>query len=524
MKINSNRLWTIAILLGWSFDFLFWKQDSGLNFALFLTLSLLGGFGLLLADGFRPAPKSLSLLIPFAFFAVVTFLRQEPLTIFLAYTFSLFSLGVLVNTYLGGRWMRYGIADYFARFFHLIASMFTMPASFRRETRKEQAAKGATPFPVVPVLRGLLIALPIVALFTSLLASADAIFNQKLAEYFEDFNLWEEILRVLIILVCAYLVAGIFLHTHAHSRDEKLPVMDKPLFYRSLGFTESAIVLGSVAALFLTFVVIQFQYFFGGQTNIGVEGFTYSQYARRGFNELITVAFFSLVMILGLGSFTRRDTGTERRTYSGLSVVIVAEVMVILVSAYQRLMLAIDWHGFSRLRLYPRVFLIWVGILLVAVVALEILRRERYFALAFVLASLGFAISLTFVNVDASIVTHNLERAAHGKNLNVPHLASLSADAVPALAERFMDPSLPPNLHEGIGAILVCYMNSDTIRPIEDWRSFNFSRWQADRTLEAVKPLLVEYHYNDKKQPPRVRTPGQSTYQCLDTTGSDVAE
>ena len=63
---------------------------------------------LLFAEGYRPARNSLWLLFPFAFFVVITFLRQEPLTIFLAYTFTVFSVGLLANTYLGGRWFQYG--------------------------------------------------------------------------------------------------------------------------------------------------------------------------------------------------------------------------------------------------------------------------------------------------------------------------------------------------------------------------------------------------------------------------------
>ena len=97
-------------------------------------------------------------------------------------------------------------------------------------------------------------------------------------------------------------------------------------------------------------------------------------------------------------------------------------MIVILVSAYQRLSLAIDWHGFSRLRLYPRVFLIWVGLLFITVIVLEILRREQHFALAAVIACLGFAASLSVLNVDASIVRHNVDRALAGKHFNVNHM------------------------------------------------------------------------------------------------------
>ena len=40
MKTNPNRFWAIVILLGWAFDFLFWKKPLGINFAIFLTLIL----------------------------------------------------------------------------------------------------------------------------------------------------------------------------------------------------------------------------------------------------------------------------------------------------------------------------------------------------------------------------------------------------------------------------------------------------------------------------------------------------
>ncbi len=93
---------------------------------------------------------------------------------------------------------------------------------------------------------------------------------------------------------------------------------DKPRVPPFLGYTEAMIVLGSVTILFLAFVVIQFQYFFGGQSNISIEGYTFSEYARRGFGELVAVAFFSLLLLLGLGAITRRETENQRRVFSML--------------------------------------------------------------------------------------------------------------------------------------------------------------------------------------------------------------
>ncbi len=518
---HLNRLILVTLLLGWLFDFFFWNRPLGINFVLFLNLCLLGGVFLLLAEDFRPNKKSLWLLIPFIFFSVVTIVRQEPLTIFLAYTFILFSMGVMANTYRGGRWIQYGLADYFSKLFHLFISMTTGLLEILHRVREEQEKHSMVKkvFPLLPILRGIFIAFPIVACFATLLASADAIFNQKLVNFLESLDLdAQHFLRLVLIPLYAYLLAGVFFHAASWSGDEKLLGEEKALFKRFLGFTETGIVLGSVAALFLFFVLIQFRYFFGGEANIGVEGYTYSQYARRGFNELIIVAFLSLLMIIGLSTITRRENVMKRRAYSGLSILIVVLVLVILVSAYQRLMLAIGWHGFSRLRLYPSVFLIWVGILLVTVVLLEIFRRERYFAFAIVLASIGFAVSLALMNVDAAIVKYNILRASLGWHLNVPHLASLSTDAIPALVEEFHDPSLPTSTHEGVGAILFCYIQSYSLEPSEptDWRSFNFSRWKAELALEGIQDELDGYRPNKKNRPRWVRTPGNAIYPCYE--------
>lgn len=517
----AGRFLVIAFLLGWGFDFLFWGQAFGINFVIFMTLCLLGGLYLLFSNGLQPARNTLWLLLPFVFFAVVTSIRQEPLTIFLAIVFTLFSAGLFASSYLSGRWMEYGLTQYLHKFFVLIRDLIGEPINFVYTTIRPKSNSGTEKNAVAwGALRGLVIALPIVTFFACLLASGDVIFNQKLGDFLNLFsieNLPEYIFRFALIVICSLFLIGVFLHAAFNSKDTKLVGEEKPVIKAFLGFTESTVVFASVAALFLIFVIIQFQYFFGGETNIGVTGYSYSEYARRGFNELVTVAFFSLVMILGFSSATRRENEWRRRIYSWLSVVLVALVLVILLSAYQRISLAIDWHGFSRLRFYPRIFLIWLGILLVTVVALEIFRKERHFALATLLASLGFAASLVMFNVDAAIVKHNVPRVLHGKNLNVAHLASLSVDAVPALANEFYSDKYPEWVHEGLGAALTCYLHKDPDEEVTwaNWASFDVSRWRAHITLQNVEKYLQDYGVNDDASSDlKARTPSNVWYEC----------
>ena len=525
---NSNLLFVVALILGWVFDFLFWKQRVGINFPIFLALCLAGGGYWLFSNNIRPSKNSLWLVVSFLFFSVFTFLRQEPLTLFLAFTFTFFSLGLFASSYIGGYWIHYGFGNYLYKFFLLIGDVLIGFAIYASKARRAQAdiASDRAGFPIWALLRGLAIALPIVACFGSLLAAGDIVFKEKLNNILELDDLGENILRGILILVYAYLLAGAFIHSALKSKDEKIAAEYKPSIKPFLGFMESAVILGSVIILFFAFVVVQFQYFFGGETNIGVDGYTYSQYARRGFNELIAVAFFSLVLLITLSIVVRRETDRQKRIFSGMTVTVVMLVMIILVSAYQRISLSIWWHGFSRLRLYPRIFLIWLAVLLMAVVVLEAFRRQRYFTLAIVLASLGFGFTIALFNVDAAIIKRNVYRAWHGRNLNVPHLASLSTDAIPALADEFLYTQMPTSIRQGIGAILACYKYyEDTLHISEDdWRSFNLSRWRAHEALDKVRPYLSGYTIRYESWPVRVVTPNGPSYDCKDYDAANDSE
>jgi hypothetical protein len=523
MKNTPNKLWLIVLALGWLFDFLFWEQAPGINFAIFWTAGLIAAFYLLLSDGLRPHRSALILLPLFGFFAAVTFIRAEPMTTFLAYTFTMFALTILAVTYLGGRWMQYSLSDYVAKFAALLGSMAARPVLFSVDVRKTQAEAGVKPprFNVMPIVRGIVIALPIVAIFASLLASADVVFGQRLDDFIKLFKLEdlpEYIFRLIYILVIGYALAGVVLHASTSSKDEKLVGEEKPLVPPFLGFTESTIVLGSVLVLFAAFVVVQFQYFFGGTTNINVEGYTYAEYARRGFGELVTVAFFALMMLLTLSGVTKRETETQRRIYSGMGIGLVALLLVMLVSAYQRLGLYEAVYGFSRLRTYTHVFLIWIGLLLVATIVLEILRKERMFAFAMLVASFGFAVSLPILNVDAFIVRQNIQREINGQaaeDLDSQYFIELSDDAVPTLADSLRSATLPDPVHEKIAAALACIRHTRGQDQRElTWKSFHFARLNADNALASVSDELDQYEIVDRDWPVKVIAPSGAEFSC----------
>jgi hypothetical protein len=529
MQKEPNRFWLTALLLGWLFDFLFWKHTPGISFAIYVLVTLVAGFLLLWQAGIRPARQALFLVPLILFFAAMTFLRLEPLSAFLAHGLTLFLMAGLAVTYRSGKWLNYSLADYFSRAAGLVASSLIQPIAFGLEAQRlKREAGGETekrPNRLWPVLRGLLFALPVVAFFAMLLSAADLVFAQQLQALTQLFNLEnlpEYIFRLVYILILAYILAGVLIHAAQHSSDEKLLGLEKPVLPPFLGFTEASIVLGSVVLLFAAFVAIQFRYFFGGQANIQLDGYTYADYARRGFGELVTVAFFALLLFLGLSAITRRESRRQQAIFSGLGLVLLALVGVMLVSAYQRLVLYETAYGFTRLRTYTHVFMIWIAVLLASVVVLDLLQRQRAFALSALLASLGFVISLTLINVDAFIVQRNIQRYQLGEALDVGYLASLSADAVPTLGQLYRSSEVDEPTRERLGASLACFhFQARTKTPDLAWQAFHLSNYQADQTLRALEPDLNKYQFDDQTWPQTVTSPQGHQFECSSTTTFD---
>jgi hypothetical protein len=501
--VQRKWIWWIALAAAVLFDVLFWGHAPGICFFLFVVVCLAAGIISAAISGVTPNWKSAILIPCILISAAITFLRVEPFTVLCGAALSLGLLMILAYSYRGGNWPFYGEIDHLIAAFKLAASAALHPALLPPEKKAEDAAApGASNWRrwLPAVLRGLILALPVVLVFATLLAAADPVFERALKYFFDIERLPEYLFRAAYILIGMYLLAGVFLHAILSSREEWLSRPDNPRIKPFIGFVESAVVLGSVCLLFAVFVVIQFRYFFGGVENITAEGFTYSEYARRGFGELVAVAFFSLVLFLGFGSLTRREDPLRRKIFSGIGCFLVAMVVVILVSSYRRLVLYEDAYGFSGLRLYTHIFIIWLGILLVAMAALEIAGRIRWFSAAAITVAFGFTLTLAILNVDATIVRMNglrsfdaesgADRSGVSTALDTTYFAQLSADAVPELLALYAASPQPEK--DNIGAGLSCRLARMEQSHNDAWQSY---LWPVEEALRLLRASSVAADY-----------------------------
>jgi hypothetical protein len=502
--VRPQYLFLLSLILGWIFDFLFWKKQIGVSLPIFTLLVIAVGLWLAVRARLKPARNSLWLLVPIAFFALVPVFRLEPFTRFTSAVVLILLLAVFALSFLGGQWTRYGFVDYIAKILGLVPTGLGLLRQPDSSPAKKQS--GFSLRSLAPVGRGLLFVLPLLWFLAVLLASADPAFEDWLNSVFSFLkidNAAEYLFRGFYILILAYVLVATYLVAFNKSRKQTVLGEDKPLFSRFLGFGEAATMLTAVNVLFAAFVVFQFNYFFGGTSNIidTPTGFTYSQYAVRGFWELVIVSMTSLVFFIAMSTVSKRDTARKQRWFSGLGITLFALVAVILTSAFERLLLYERVYGFTRLRTYPHVFMIWLGVLLLAIVILEALGRQRAFALATALAVLGFTATLALINVDGMIARENIELIYAGQDfhasdpdrwttsLDYAYLGTLSDDAVPFLVSAYQESKVNgiTPLSERIAVALTCHFEVINSSEPAAWQSWNLSRTTASTLWQDLK-------------------------------------
>lgn len=519
---SPGRVFVAGVGLGVASNILLMGHPVGLGLLLFVLLTLVVLWRVGYLEKLPVAWPNAWLALPLLFFAGMTAVRTNGFLVTLNSLAVLFLLAYWAFFYGNGRVTGLGLIDTVFLPWRVASRSTVMAAPVvlsrvNTDTVREQGQRS-----LFPILRGLLIALPILILFTLLLASADLIF----ADYLENLVNWnfldslgEWIWRGFWMLVVAWLaIGGLALALIRRVEDHDQGLLDLALQRLptavSLGFIESTIILLLVNTLFSSFVSIQFTYLFGGRQNINLEGYTFADYARRGFFELVAVAVLSLALIIGLNWITRRAAKSQIRLFNVLGSLMIGFVLVMLVSAWRRMALYEATYGYTELRLLVYVFMAWLALVL-GWFLLTLWLRPDHFAIGVLVAAMGFLATLNLLNPDAFIARQNLDRYALSGDLDATYLTTLSNDAVPQLvrglaltagdSEEQVTPACSrdyywsdtPDCYATPYEILQADLNGRITRLTthsdwQNWAAFNLSRWQTYRLLQFMAPQTEE--------------------------------
>lgn len=257
----------------------------------------------------------------------------------------------------------------------------------------------------------------------------------------------------------------------------------------TLGVVETAIVLGLINLLFLSFVVVQVPYLFGGMELVqSTPDFKLAEYARRGFGELVAVTALVLPILLLSHWLLRKDSPVNEKIYRVLAGIQIVLLFVIMASAMQRLFLLTGnlGYGLTTVRFYPMVVMIWFAIVFVWFGATVLRGARQHFAWGALWAAFFVLGAVHVVNPDDFIVRTNIRLMNEGRGFDAEYNSQLSDDALPALVNSFE--SFGTDNQQIILRRLAnrfCEKREET-----DRRSWNWSRRSASTELANYEATL----------------------------------
>lgn len=286
------------------------------------------------------------------------------------------------------------------------------------------------------VLLGVLIAIPLLIVVFALLTSADMIFSswtETAMDYiFFSSNPYLACLLTIVIYVVAYGIMAaasrMMAPKQAGAQTAIVQGAASELQKKKGNNALTAITVTLLLTLvYLLFCGIQLYFLFGGGKVSLPDGFTYAEYARQGFFQLLAVTILNVVILM----FCRKAAGESIVLRVVLTVFSVC-TYVMIASAAMRMLLYVDAYSLSFLRILVLWFLA-LNTLLVTGIILAIYRAGFPLFRYFVAVSAVCYIVLAYANVDYIIASYNTKSQEKMEKIDIDYLTTLSSDAAPVL-------------------------------------------------------------------------------------------
>ncbi|WP_071394357.1 DUF4153 domain-containing protein [Bacillus tuaregi] len=341
---------------------------------------------------------------------------------------------------------------------------------------KSKGNKGEERFLVwKKILIGILISVPILFIILNLLIEADSQFDRLVGRLPELLSLRVDyIFRVVIILIYAFGFFG-FLQALSQKRTPVKELAVRPVIMDGV-ITITVLVL--LDLVYILFVAVQFKYFFSGSLEAG---FTYAEYARRGFFELLFVTLINLTVIIGVICLSKDVHGYLKQSIRTALSILVLSSGVILVSAFMRMALYEEVYGFTFTRILVHSFMLFLLVIFAYTLVKIWLEKLSLFHFYFI-ASLLYYAGINVVNIDQMVVDRNLSRYEETGKIDIQYLHYLSSTGRLGLIELYEKHPQTPGLKE----LLTQQKAEREYSNSNSWQSYNVTRQRVYEELSKL--------------------------------------
>lgn len=339
------------------------------------------------------------------------------------------------------------------------------------------------------VFLGMILSLPFLWLVIALLASADLLFGKMTNNLFNlifSADIFAVIIMVFLGFIICYCVICAALSKAGLKEKEARGKADA-----SIAITFMTI----LSLVYLLFSGIQVFYLFAKGLFVLPDGFTYAEYARRGFFELLAVAILNVSLILICRALFQ-ESRLLRLIITGMTIC----TYIMIVSATYRMLLYIGAYYLTFLRVFVLLSLLIIALILAGVIISEYKKSFPLFLYSVAVVTILY-IAFSFSKPDYYIAGYLIDNK---NNLDLEDMAymtyDLSLDAAPLVITLLADDrewnadgtAENDNYdirdyddgYESIQNLVNEYNRKiDNSRINQDIRDFNYSRYLAYQAL-----------------------------------------
>ncbi|WP_373465839.1 DUF4173 domain-containing protein [Streptomyces sp. V3I8] len=350
----------------------------------------------------------------------------------------------------------------------LYTSLLTGPAWGWRGLR---ARTDGTRGNVGPVLRATAVAVVLLVVFGALFAGADAAFADLLGSLVPDASVSGGPWHVVLFVIG---VAGALAAAHTAAAPLRWDRVEVPSG-RARGRVEWALPLIVLAALFAAFNAVQLAVLFGGYDAVLEKtGLTYADYARQGFWQLLLVTLLTLVVIVLALRWAPRDGARDWTLVRAVLGTLCALALVVVASAVRRMDMYVQAYGLTRLRISVVSVELWLGLVIVLIMAAGVL-GARWLPRAVLASAAAGVLAFGILSPDALIAERNVQRYEETGRFDLAYARGLSADAVPAL----------DRLDEPLRSCALTHMAEDLEGHADPWYATSWGEAHARDVLDG---------------------------------------
>lgn len=274
-------------------------------------------------------------------------------------------------------------------------------------------------------IAGILVAAPLLCLLFMLLMNSDAAFESitdnllnKLRELLPRFDF--DIYAFIALVFTPYIVSVLFCFRYNidSKKGSSLRSNIKKLRIANASFLGGF--LGSVCLLYAVYLLSQTAYFFSAFAGKLPDGtaITLSEYARRGFFEMSTIAAINLALIAAGAIFSKRNGESFSKIFKGISLFLCLFTMVLITTAISKMFLYINEMGLTHKRLAVSAINVVMFLSFIFII-IRLFRKSfpyfRYIAVLSVIVLTAF----TVISPDTIIGSYNTYAYLSGKHQSI---------------------------------------------------------------------------------------------------------